>query len=120
MSWGSGVVIERLFDKNLLVTFSIPSPFMFRVSKSDIDFFIKNDFNVFDHSWPSKLMMQQRLRVIPSSEISFVIELRDNEKDIPSNTPLELKGSFIPLRHITRRRLHTVLLSSFTYLLKVN
>ncbi|MAV82995.1 MAG: hypothetical protein CMI90_06000 [Pelagibacteraceae bacterium] len=120
MSWGSGVVIEKLFDNNLLITFSLPSPFMFRVTKSDIDFFNKYDFNVFDHSWPSKLMMQQRLRVVPSSEVAFVVEIRDDEKDTPTDTPLELSNTFIPLRHITRRRLHTVLLSSFTYFLKIN
>ncbi|MDC0498846.1 hypothetical protein OAO21_06730, partial [Alphaproteobacteria bacterium] len=120
MSWGTGIVIEKLFDDNLLVTYSVPSPFMCRVSDSDIKFFKKYSFNVFDHSWPSKLMMEQRLRVIPSSEVSFIIELQDNEGDVPSPTPKDLINFHQPPRHVTRRRMHTVLLSSFTYLLKFN
>ena len=56
----------------------------------------------------------------PTSEVSFIIELQDNEGDVPSPTPKDLINFHQPPRHVTRRRMHTVLLSSFTYLLKFN
>tara|TARA_B100001123_G_scaffold391902_1_gene470626 strand:+ start:511 stop:1590 length:1080 start_codon:yes stop_codon:yes gene_type:complete len=111
-SWLTGISIKQLQNKNLLVTDIVPNVFAARMNKSDIKFFQNKSYNAFDMSWPSKLLIEKRLRIVPSSDIFFAAELTDKNQHIDYNYTLK----FNP-RNDLKRNLHSNVMGSFTYLI---
>ena len=109
-SWLTGISVKKIGSNNLLVTFIVPNIFAARLNKSDIKFFKKRTYNAYDMSWPSKLLIEKRLRLVSASDIFFAAELTNKDNHIDYN----FTKNFNP-RKDYKRNLHSGIIGSFTY-----
>jgi len=124
VSWTSGISIEKT-GQGYLATNTLPSVYCAKIIQSDIDYYKKNRANIYDHLWPSKLLVERRLRVVSSSDICFVVELTDFESGKFYNGKFHTlerleewhKLRDYPLRYNfeNRRNIHSVVMGSFNY-----
>ncbi len=75
--WHGGVAWRKLGDKLYGVTARLPTAFLVRPVQSDLEFFANSKNGAWDHHWPTKLVNENRQRVIGSSDAAFVVELTD-------------------------------------------
>lgn len=77
-----------------LITFQhrMPSPFLINPIQDDLKYFTTNDakhlaaWGAIDHSWAEHLCKSQRWRYCLSSDLGFMAEITDPEKNIPPPT----------------------------------
>jgi len=114
-SWLTGIVIKEINKYSFLVQSLAQNVFVSKLNYSDLRFFKRKTYNAYDMSWPSKLLVEKRLRIIPSSDVFFAAEFT------PKNQYTEYKFSKkFNSRSDFKRNLHSSILGSFTYLLKIN
>jgi hypothetical protein len=76
----------------ITVQHQMPSPFLVNFTESDLTEFSRwkgmtpPSFGEWDHNWPSKLIDEGRLRYIGSSDVAFMVEITEPDKNVP---PLE-------------------------------
>ena len=119
VSWTSGISIEKT-SIGYLATNTLPAVWCAKILKSDIKYFKKHRANIHDHLWPSKLLIERRLRVVSSSDICFSVELTDeNSEKYPKLSRLGYWHKYrdYPLRYNfeNRRNIHSVVMGSFNY-----
>lgn len=81
-----GVSWRKVANHTYLLQHLLPSPFFVNFKMEDILFFqsvFARGFGAWDHKWPSLLLEQQRLRVICSSDAAAMIEITDEDKNVP-------------------------------------
>lgn len=61
----------------------LPSPFFCNFIEADLKVFTGTDFVHWDHTWPSNLLMDNRLRYIGSSDAACMIEVTDADMNVP-------------------------------------
>lgn len=89
----------RFIDRKSLITVQhqMPSPFLCNFTQSDYDEFARwkgplpPAFGEIDHNFPTKLINEGRLRYLGSSDIAFMVEITEADKNIPP-----LKSAKIP------------------------
>ncbi len=75
-SFCSGVSWRALGRGLYSVSHRLPTAFLVKPLPSDIEFFVAQKYGgAYDHVWPSKLVKEQRHRVVGSSDAAFVAEL---------------------------------------------
>ncbi len=119
VSWTSGVSIEKS-EVGYLATNTLPAVLCAKLTKSDIQYYKKYRANIHDHLWPSKLLIERRLRVVSSSDLCFAAEL--TEENSIRYSKLNRLGNWhkfrdYPLRYNfeNRRNIHSVVMGSFNY-----
>ena len=119
VSWTTGISIEKS-GNGYLATNTLPAVWCAKIIKSDIVYFQKNRANIHDHLWPSKLLVERRLRVVSSSDVCYAVELTDEHSE---KYPLLQRLGYwhkykdYPLRYNfdNRRNIHSVVMGSFNY-----
>ena len=111
-SWLTGISIKKIHKNKMFVNHIVPTVFVAKINKSDLKFFKKRTYNSFDMSWPSKLLIEKRLRFVSSSDIFFAIELTENNL----NEDYKFTYKFNP-RNDLKRNMHSNILGSFTYVI---
>lgn len=77
-----GGVAWREIDRDLYaVTVRIPTTYFVRPRWSDVEFLKTCREGGWDHVWPSKLVEEQRHRLIGSSDAAFMVELTDEKRN---------------------------------------
>ncbi len=84
-----GGVCWRTISKGLYsVQHRLPTNYLIHFQPDDLQFFEKQIcFGSIDHLWPSKLIQEQRERVIGSSDVAFICEITDPNQNIPPAYP---------------------------------
>lgn len=73
-----GVMWRDLGNNLYAVSCRLPSAFLVRPLKGDADLLVNP--GDWDHTWPTKLVDQQRHRIVGSSDAAFVVELTPKDK----------------------------------------
>lgn len=86
-----GGVSWRELRKGLYaVTHRLPTCYLANVLKSDVAWFSAQwETGTWDHTWPAKLVKDQRQRVIASSDAAFMVELTEAHQNIPPTEPAD-------------------------------
>lgn len=76
----------RKIDENLYdVKHLLPTPYFMDFDQTDLNFFeTAPGIGSIDHVWPSQLVQQGRIKYLASSDMAFVIELTDPDKNLPA------------------------------------
>jgi hypothetical protein len=88
----SGVAWRRASGGLITVQHQMPSPFVVNFRESDLKEFERwkgvtpPAFGEWDHNWPSKLIEEGRLRYIGSSDVAFMVEVTEADKNVPPLT----------------------------------
>ena len=84
-----GGVCWRKINKGLYsVQHRLPTNYLLHFIPSDLQFFEKQIcFGAIDHLWPTKLIQEERERVVGSSDVAFICEVTDPKQNIPPNYP---------------------------------
>ncbi len=101
------------------VTHRLPTVYLADFLPADLAFFqqphdnLPPTFGVLDHGWPAECLIdQQRQRLIGSSDACFIIELTDQEKNIPplmNANPFEADAFWRDLKHNRfNRQVHVI------------
>jgi len=85
----------RFVDRKSLITVQhqMPSPFLVHFTESDLKEFERwkgitpPAFGEWDHNWPTKLIEEGRLRYIGSSDVAFMVEITEADKNVPPLNP---------------------------------
>lgn len=76
------------------VTHRLPTTYLANLNASDIEWFSRQfETGTYDHTWPAKLVKDQRQRVIASSDAAFIVELTRENENIP---PVEMADQSEP------------------------
>lgn len=71
----------------------LPSSYLCKFLQSDIEFFKKQlNFSAWDHVWGAALIEQGRQRFIASSDVAFITEITEADKNNAIVTPVSPKG----------------------------
>ncbi len=93
-SFIGGISWRRLAPKIIAVTHRLPTVYLAEFEPEDVVFFksshdgLPPTFGVYDHGWPSKLLGDQRQRVIGSSDAACVIEVTKEDLNVPPAHPV--------------------------------
>ena len=102
-SYSGGVSWRKLSDDLYGVTHLLPTVYLARPVLSDVEWMEAYQLNgVWDHSWPSKLVAENRQRVIGSSDAAFIAEVTPEFGNIPpctSKDPKEIDRYFGKAAH---------------------
>ena len=95
--WHSGMCWRRVPGHRLItVQHQMPSPFLVNFTESDLTEFSRwkgvtpPAFGEWDHNWPSKLLAEGRLRYIGSSDVAFMVEITESDKNAPPLEPARI------------------------------
>lgn len=96
-TWCGGVVWNKISDNLYAVQHRLPSCFLANLEESDIVWLKSSGFaGGWDHIWPSKLVREERQRIIGSSDACFVAEMTPRDENHP---PLNPKDEYEPDRY---------------------
>ena len=87
----TGGVSWRELRKGLYaVSHRLPTCYLANVDKTDVDWFASQfDTGTWDHTWPAKLVKEQRQRTIASSDAAFMVELTREQENIQPCFPAD-------------------------------
>lgn len=87
-SYVGGVCWKKLSEGLYSVQHRLPTNYLLHFIPSDLQFFEKQIcFGAIDHLWPTKLIQEERERVVGSSDVAFICEVTDPSQNIPPNYP---------------------------------
>lgn len=71
------------------VTHRLPTTYMVDFTEEDLNFFkVAHSFGAWDHDWPTHILYPRgRVRYLGSSDLAFVCEVTDKDKNIPPIVP---------------------------------
>ena len=83
-----GVSWRKLREGLYAVTHRLPTTYLANINASDVDWFSRQyETGTWDHSWPAKIVKEQRQRTIASSDAAFICELTRENENIPMLAP---------------------------------
>jgi hypothetical protein len=92
-SFYGGVAWKEVEPGLIAVTHHLPSSYMCQFVQSDIDFFLtQSSFSAWDHVWASKLVEEGRQRYVGSSDVAFITEVTETDKNRALNLPVSPNG----------------------------
>ncbi len=92
-SYYGGVCWKEIAPGLITVTHRLPSSYLCKFIQSDIDFFRKQlSFSAWDHTFPTQLIEQGRQRYVGSSDVAFIVEITEADKNNAIVTPVSPKG----------------------------
>lgn len=93
-SFVGGISWRRIAPKIIAVTHRLPTVYLADFIPSDISFFkqphdnLPPTFGAYDHVWPSRLIEQQRQRMIGSSDAACILEVTKDDLNVPPVHPV--------------------------------
>lgn len=88
-----GVSWKKVSEDLICVTHRLPSSYMCQFLQSDIEYFRKQlTFAAWDHEWPTKLLAEGRQRFIGSSDVAFITEITEHDKNCSPNIAVSPEG----------------------------
>lgn len=89
-SYVGGVQWEELSTGLYRVQHRLPTPYLLHFNQSDYDFFNRENmvFGAIDHLWSIKLLQEERIRSLGSSDAGFVCEVTSPCENIPPKYPV--------------------------------
>ena len=100
-----GVRKTEISSKVYAIEHHMPSPFFCNFTQNDIDSFTSIQhgklpgFGAWDHTWPTHLLNEGRLRLIGSSDAAMMLEVTDPDKNVP---PIDDRQHFVN-KHLHNR-----------------
>lgn len=89
-SYVGGVVWQRVEENLYRVQHRLPTCYLIHFDKSDLDFYKKQIcFGAIDHTWPTKLFPEERIRYVGSSDMCFICEVTAPCQNIPPKYPVD-------------------------------
>ena len=76
-----GLAVKKISEKTYSVVHSLPSPYFLNFTWEDYKFFRRRNYNNIDKTWPRKLLKENRLKIVGSSDVFFMIELTPSIED---------------------------------------
>lgn len=90
-SFLGGVSWKTLRQGLYAVTHRLPTTYLANVDLSDVEWFGRQwETGTWDHTYPTKLVKEQRHRVIASSDAAFIAELTRETENLPTCQPIDL------------------------------
>lgn len=87
-SYVGGVCWRRVGDNLYSVQHRLPTNYLLHFTQTDLVFFSQQIvFGAIDHLWPTKLIKEERERVIGSSDVAFICEVTEPHQNVPPNYP---------------------------------
>lgn len=87
-SYVGGVCWRKIGSGLYSVQHRLPTNYLIHFHGSDLSFFESQVvFGAIDHIWPSKLIKEERERVIGSSDVAFIVEVTEPKQNVPPNYP---------------------------------
>lgn len=77
----TGAAVQKIMDNLWAATFVIPTVFLANFNDSDVG--TLTQFGFWDHTWPEKLVKEERFKFIGSSDFFFAVELTHLQYNIP-------------------------------------
>lgn len=100
-SFYGGVSWKELSPGLIAVTHLLPSSYMCQFIESDIEYFkSKSSFSAWDHEWPVKLLKERRQRYVSSSDVAFITEITEADKNLSPVTPVSPEGPTAFFRYL--------------------
>lgn len=94
-SFIGGVSWRKLDDNLFAVKHLLPTPYLMDFTDSDLAYFERcYGIGDIDHTWPSKLVGEKRIKFITSSDVGFVAEITEHDKNVPPVARGQDTGSF--------------------------
>lgn len=113
-SFYGGVSWKELSSQLISVTHLLPSSYMCQFIDSDIEFFkTQSTFSGWDHAWPSKLIKEGRQRFVSSSDVAFITEITEADKNNALVTKVSPDGPSAFFRYLPHNLHNKTVLSSF-------
>ena len=85
-----GVSWRALASGLYAVQHRLPTCYLANVDASDVEWFSRQwETGTWDHTWPAKMVKEQRQRVIAGSDAAFIIELTRENENIPKLEPAD-------------------------------
>lgn len=72
-----GVSWKKLSSHLVQVQHRLPTPYLVNFKPSDLEYFRHEQFSVWDHEWPTKLVNEERWRYIGSSDAAYAVEVTE-------------------------------------------
>src|SRR5258708_8059247 len=89
-SYLGGVSWRRLRQGLYAVTHRLPTCYLANIDASDVEWFSRQwETGTYDHTWPAKIVKEQRQRLIASSDAAFICELTRENDNIPVCQPTD-------------------------------
>ncbi len=109
-----GVLWQEIEPGLITVMHRLPSSYMCSFLQSDVDFFKKQiSFAAWDHTWPSALLEQGRQRFIGSSDVAFITEVTESDKNCAIVTPVSPKSPSDFFRNLLHNKINRNVTSVF-------
>ncbi len=87
-SYVGGVCWRKISPGLYSVQHRLPTNYLIHFIQSDLQFFeAQICFGAIDHLWPTKLIQEERERVIGSSDVAFICEVTEKNQNVPPNYP---------------------------------
>lgn len=84
-SYVGGIAYKKLENGLYSVQHRLPTPYLMDFDIGDFNWWWGVvSFGALDHTWPgARLIKQERLRVVGSSDACFIVEITDHDKNVP-------------------------------------
>jgi hypothetical protein len=113
-SFYGGVHWQEVAPDIITVMHRLPSSYMCSFLASDIEFFkTQSSFSAWDHTWPSKLLKEGRQRFIGSSDVAFITEVTDPDKNQALTLPISLEGPSAFYRSLPHHEINKNIMTVF-------
>lgn len=87
-SYVGGVCWRKIAKGLYSVQHRLPTNYLIHFTYSDLQFFEQQiAFGAIDHLWPTKLIAEERERVIGSSDVAFICEITESNQNVPPAYP---------------------------------
>lgn len=87
-SFLGGVSWREIGPSVYAITHRLPTTYLANVNASDVAWFSQQwETGTYDHTWPAKLVKDQRQRTIGSSDAAFIVELTRENENVPPLQP---------------------------------
>ena len=88
-SYVGGVQWKKIKDDLYRVSHRLPTPYLLHFKPHDLDFFKQQIcFGTIDHTWPTNLFGEERIRFVGSSDLAFIVEVTARCQNIPPKYPI--------------------------------
>lgn len=113
-SYYGGVCWKEISEGLISVTHRLPSSYMCQFIQSDVEYFKKQlSFSAWDHTWPTKLIEEGRQRYVGSSDVAFIVEVTEPDKNQALTIPVSPKGPSVFFRSLPHHKLNHSVMTVF-------
>ncbi len=105
-SYLTGVKLSQLETGGYIMTHRLPNIWVANFTQNDLDYFIRNPFQAWDHQWPTQLIVEGRYKVLGSTDLTFVAEMTEVDShlcEISQSEPIKNPTSYLEDRYLHKK-----------------